>query len=155
MFSNEIVLQLLDYLDSNLYKKISLDDLSNTFHYHKDYLMRLFKRELGITIIDYLNRKKIYHSIQYMRDFHRSATYLSIKFGFSSLEYYSEIFKKYIGVAPTVYYKYLNRDFDLGHEQFDIVNQNLVSLQFLWKRIDEYRLNVKPQKAVKVLSVFK
>ena len=155
MFSNSIVLQLLDYLDSNLYKKISIDELSYTFSYNKDYLMRLFKRELGLTIIDYLNKKRIYNCILYMKDNNNSMTYLSIKFGFYSLEYFSEIFKKYIGASPSIYYKYLRREVDLEENIYNVINKNLISFHKLWGRINIYKNNIEPKSSVKVLSIFK
>ena len=63
MFSNNLIIQILVYIENNLYKKISIDDLSITFHYNKDYIMRLFKKEIGYTIIDYINHKRIYNSL--------------------------------------------------------------------------------------------
>ena len=57
MFSNLIVIDLLKYIDENLYAPISIQELSILFHYNKDYLMRLFKREIGVTIIDYINQR--------------------------------------------------------------------------------------------------
>ena len=36
---NDTKIDLLDYIDFNLYKRISIEELSNTFHYHKDHIM--------------------------------------------------------------------------------------------------------------------
>ena len=155
MFSNSIVLDLIDYLDSNLYKKISIDELSKYFNYNKDYLMRLFKRELGLTIIEYLNRKRIYQCLLSMKDNNKSITYLSIEYGFYSLEYFSEIFKKYLGVSPSVYLNYLKRDARLSEKDIYTINDNLLKFQMIWKRIKSYQLNIKPTNKVKVLSIFK
>ena len=58
MFSNDLIIQILIYIENNLYKKISIDELSITFHYNKDYIMRLFKKEIGYTIIDYINHSE-------------------------------------------------------------------------------------------------
>lgn len=67
MFSNSLVLEILDYLDLNLFRKVTIDELANTFHFNKDYLMRLFKREIGSTIIDYMNYKRIYMSLESLK----------------------------------------------------------------------------------------
>ena len=56
MFSNSLVIDILNYIDNNLYSKITINDLVYRFNYNKDYIMRLFKREIGITIIDYINK---------------------------------------------------------------------------------------------------
>ena len=64
---NELVLKILDYIDNNLYKKITMDELSRVFFFNKDYIMRTFKKELRMTIIDYINRKRIYNSLEELK----------------------------------------------------------------------------------------
>ena len=49
--SNELIIKILNYIDECLYTKISIDELSSIYYFNKDYIMRLFKKELGITII--------------------------------------------------------------------------------------------------------
>ena len=55
MYSNELVCQILDFLDKNINRKLSIDEIANKFIYNRYYIMKLFKRELGMTIIDYIN----------------------------------------------------------------------------------------------------
>ena len=50
MFSNDLVCDILEYIDNNLYCEISIDLLSSIFCYDKYYIMKLFKRETGISI---------------------------------------------------------------------------------------------------------
>ena len=38
-------------------KKITIEELSKTFYFNKDYIMRVFKREIKSTIIEYINKK--------------------------------------------------------------------------------------------------
>ena len=47
MFSNDLVINILNYLDNNLYTQISINEISNFFKYNKDYIMRLFKKEIN------------------------------------------------------------------------------------------------------------
>ena len=95
---NNIVRQLLQYLDNNIYAKVSMDDLSRIFYFNKDYLMRVFKKELNCTIIDYMNKTRIYHSLKELKETDDMILKVALKHGFTSQEYYTEIFRKTVGI---------------------------------------------------------
>ena len=154
MYSNNLVLQILDYIDNNLYIQISINDLENIFHYNKDYIMRLFKREINTTIIDYINRKKVYNSL-FSYAYINSITSISLKYGFSSLEYYSEIFKKYVGVSPKKYYSYIIFGNNNSLEDINLIRDNIAILNLFFSKIEKYRKNIIPKDTVKSLSIFK
>ena len=59
MRSNELIFKILVYIDNNIFTKITLDGLAHTFHYNKYYIVKLFKKEIGYTLIDYINKLKI------------------------------------------------------------------------------------------------
>ena len=50
---------------------------------------------------------RIYNSLSYYKDDNYILS-IAFKNGFNSLEYYSEIFKKIMGVSPIIYKKYLS-----------------------------------------------
>ena len=66
MYSNELICNILDYLDNNFHKKISILEISSKFYYNKFYIMKLFKKEIGITLIMYINCLRIFNSIKYI-----------------------------------------------------------------------------------------
>lgn len=104
---SELVNNILNYIDTNLDNEINMDMLSNVFYYDKSYIMKLFKRELGISIVTYINFIKILNSLNsYMDD--ESILKIALCNGFNSLEYYSEVFKSFLGVSPIIYKKYIN-----------------------------------------------
>ena len=107
MFSNILICNILEYLNNNINKEITSDELSILFHFDKTYIMKKFKKELNISIHDYINMIRIYNSLQYFRDDDYILS-IALKNGFNSLEYFSEIFKKYMGVSPIIYKKYLS-----------------------------------------------
>ena len=106
IYMNELVLKILDYIDNNLYKKITMDELSRVFFFNKDYIMRTFKKELRMTIIDYINRKRIYNSLEELKTTDDMMLKVALKHGYVSQEYFSEIFSKYMGVNPLTYRKF-------------------------------------------------
>lgn len=154
MFSNFIVIDILKYIDENLYALISIQELSIIFHYNKDYLMRIFKREIGVTIIDYINQKRIYSSL-FSYSLNRSIMNISLSFGFSSLEYYSEVFKRYMGVSPRVYSNYVRVGKSISSREVDLIQKNLAYLQSFFSNVSKYLKNVPPTDSVISLSIFK
>ena len=149
-----LIISILEYIDNNLYIKISIDELSKRFFYNKDYIMRVFKNELNITIFEYINYKKVYMSLDDLIYTNDSILSIALRCGFSSQEYYSEIFKKIIGINPSTYrkfYKYRNiLDINLANR----INENVIKLDNTMNYIDNYRKTVK-RKDVLVLSIFK
>lgn len=93
--------------------------------------MKRFKKELGISIHEYINYIRIYNSLIYFK----SDNYiLSIAFKnvFNSLEYFSETFKKIIGVFPIIYKKYINYKYICKNDETIILN-SIANLQNMKK----------------------
>ena len=55
MKPNELVSYIIDYLNNNLNRFVSIDELSFYFGYEKSYIMKTFKKHIGITIKAYQN----------------------------------------------------------------------------------------------------
>ena len=155
MYSNYLIVEILSYINKNLYKKISINELEKTFNYNKDYIMRLFKREIGITIIEYINIKRIYNSTNLLVNTDYSILKIAIFTGFFSQEYFSEIFKKYIGVSPSCYRKFYFRDLNISNNTINLINNKIASIVQILKKSDNYLINTPPKKQVKILSIFK
>ncbi len=145
MYSNSLVCEILKYLNNNINKEITINELSLLFFFDKTYIMKRFKKELGITIHEYINIIRIYNSLSYFKD---DNYFLSIAFnnGFNSLEYFSETFKKVLGVSPRKYKKFVNRDIDLTVEDEITVLQGISDINHIKNKIDLYLLNQKPTK---------
>lgn len=107
MFSNDLVCNIIEYLNNNINKEITIDKLSLLFYFDKSYIMRRFKKELNISIHEYINTTRIYNSLKYFKDDNYILS-IAFKNGFNSLEYFSEVFKKNMGVSPNIYKKYSN-----------------------------------------------
>lgn len=147
---NKLVIDILKYIDNNLYKKITLNELSNIFYFNKDYIMRVFKRELGMTIVEYINRKRIYNSLEELKNTNDLILKVAIKHGYISQEYYSEIFSKYMKVNPITYRKFTKLDTTIKYEEIETIRKNLIDLKYQLEKIKQYKNNI-PTETVKVL----
>ena len=72
MFSNDLVCDILDFIDKNINRKITMSELSKHFYFNKDYIMRLFKKEIHSTILDYINQLRIFQSIKDLQETNKS-----------------------------------------------------------------------------------
>ena len=153
MYSNELVCNILDYLDENINTIISIDMISSIFCYDKTYVMKRFKKELGISIINYMNAMKIFNSLRYFK-YDDSILKISMESGFNSLEYFSEIFKKVIGVGPNTYKQFIRHDIRVEANEVSTIINSLVKLDELRNKVMFYRRRVKPSTVmVKKLSL--
>lgn len=154
MYSNELVVKILNYIDDNLYKRITMDEISSIFYFNKDYLMRIFKKELDITIMDYINKRRIYNSLELLKNTDDLVIKIALNSGYSSLEYYSETFTKVLGVSPLTYRKFTRVNSQISEEEFDIIRTRLPEVSIVLKRIDIYKNNIK-RSEVKKIGLFK
>lgn len=100
-----IVLNIIDYLDSNLDEEITIDNIAGKFHFNRFYLMKMFKKVTGITILEYVNQKKIKSSLNDIVNTDDKILKIALNHGFNSQEYYSETFTKVLGISPTEFRK--------------------------------------------------
>ena len=154
MKQKKLIIDIINYIDSNIYTKISIDTLSSVFFFNKDYIMRLFKRKLGITIIQYINYKKVYLSLPYLENSNDSILYIALNNGFYSLEYYSEMFKNIMGISPSKYRDYYKFRKNVDLDTFYKINNNKINLTNKIKNIDSYK-RIIVKKDVLKLSIFK
>ena len=156
MYSNELVCKILNYIDNNINKKISIEELSLRCYYNRYYIMKLFKKEIGLSLFDYINNLRIYNSINSINNSNKLLIKIAIENGFYSLEYFSEIFKKILGVSPSIYKKFYYNRYIPSKSNYKLITDNIIKLNMLINKVNQYKLKTKPQFApVKKLSIFK
>ncbi|MFA7636456.1 MAG: AraC family transcriptional regulator [Monoglobales bacterium] len=95
--------EIYNYVKKNFREKISLDELCFLFGTNKTTLCRSFKKVYGDTVIGYINYLKIKEAKKLMREGNYNLTEISNMLGFSSVHYFSRMFKKRQGVSPSEY----------------------------------------------------
>jgi len=101
--SNASIISAIEYIDSNLDKRLTLDQVSSKVYLSDYYFSKLFKRETGLSFSVYLNARKIQKAMLLLKESDKSINDISDSLGFTRLSYFSQTFKKYTGVAPTKY----------------------------------------------------
>ena len=94
---------ILQYLNNNIDRKITLDELCSCFHVSKCYLCHSFKKTTGLTIFDYILARRISIAKRKLIFSDESLAEIALSTGFSSFSYFSKVFKKVEGISPSDY----------------------------------------------------
>ncbi|GAB5057240.1 hypothetical protein COSHB9_16280 [Companilactobacillus alimentarius] len=101
--SNGSIIAVIEFIDNNLDKRLTLDQVSGRVYLSDYYFSKLFKRETGLSFSVYLNARKIQKAMILLKESNQSINEISDSLGFTRLSYFSQTFKKYTGYAPTKY----------------------------------------------------
>ncbi|TCL61093.1 AraC-like DNA-binding protein [Kineothrix alysoides] len=93
------------YIDINYTKNITLDSLAEVTHINKYYLAHSFASCLGQSPISYLTDKRLKASMELLINTNHSIAQVASGTGFSSQSYFSQTFKKTVGMTPQQYRK--------------------------------------------------
>lgn len=93
------------YVKNNLDKKITLTDIAWNLHCSTVTLTEHFKAEFGITIMEYVTRKRMELSEKLLLTTDGTLAEVAMLSGFSDVEYFSRTFKKYHGTSPAAWRK--------------------------------------------------
>ncbi len=104
---SKIIRDTLNYIDFNLSKPLTLTTLSEYCHVSTPYLSKLFKKEVGSTITDYIMSCRIHSSLQLLSTSNLQIQEIASYVGMSDFNYYTKIFKRIIGCTPSEYRKKL------------------------------------------------
>ena len=104
---NEIVSRTIDYLNENINNHIKLEELEKELGYSQSYLSKIFRRITNKSITEYLIDMRITYAKQLMCDQALSFSDIAFQAGFTSLQYFSKMFKLKTGYSPSKYRKSL------------------------------------------------
>ena len=103
--SKNKIFSVIDYLDKHFTESINLDDLAERFYISKFYLTREFKKEFGITIIQYILNKRIEYAKELLTFTDKTIEEISEICGFHDQSYFSKQFKKSENITCLSYRK--------------------------------------------------
>ncbi len=105
---NKYIAGAIKYIDSHCREDISLTAVAQYLDISEGYLSRIFKKETNYTFTDYLIYYRIKLSMQLLKD-HRMKVYeVADTVGYSDTTYFSNQFKKIVGMSPTKYQERCN-----------------------------------------------
>lgn len=102
---NKSVDRALRYIDANIKRNISIEDIGEYCHLNKYYLCHLFKSVVKMTISKYIRVKRISLAKKELEETDISISQISENAGFNSVSYFGKIFYEDEGVTPSEYRK--------------------------------------------------
>ena len=101
--TNKTIDDIMAYIESNLEKRITLNQTAAIFGFNSNYLSQLFSKHAGCSFIDYVSTQKINKAKLLLSESDVKVYEISEKLGFESAFYFSNVFKKYTGLSPREY----------------------------------------------------
>lgn len=94
---------ILDYIDENYMKTITIDELAESVDLSKHYFMRFFKKYMGMTCIEYINDYRLNIATNLLLTTGMQITEIAARIGITNLSYFNRIFKKKFNMTPKEY----------------------------------------------------
>ena len=91
------------YLETYYHESIQLDDLASMTHLSRFYISHSFKKEIGMSPMEYLIDIRIKESKILLRTTNYSISQVADIVGFTTPTYFSKQFRKSTGISPTDY----------------------------------------------------
>jgi len=93
----------LQYIHENTDKNISLSTLADISCLTEDHLIRIFKKEMHLTPIKYINQKKIEKAQLLLLTSDMSIADIALELSIDNISYFNRLFKQYTNVTPSRY----------------------------------------------------
>lgn len=98
-----LVEEIEKYIQENYDQNITRETIAEEFFFTSDYINRLFKKKNGITVSKYIFDTRISHAKELLSETQLSIGEISDRTGFSYITYFSQAFKKELGMSPIEY----------------------------------------------------
>ena len=102
---DENIQKALYYINENLEKELTIENISKNVNISKSALYRNFHSYFNSTVSEYINKKRIEKSLELLKEGNLSIEEIALRVGFSGGSYFSKMFKKEKGVSPLKYKK--------------------------------------------------
>jgi len=93
------------YIVDNICNDISRNTVAEYMQYNADYLSRLFRKETGQTLTDYIQDEKIKVAIVLLTEANQPVSRIADRLGFTNFSYFSQLFKSKTGYSAKHYQK--------------------------------------------------
>jgi AraC-like DNA-binding protein len=102
LYSKQVIMSL-DYVYDHLQEKITLTDIATHLSLTPQYFSKLFRKETGITVTQYILRKRIEAAQNMLKYSEYTASEISNYLCFSSQSHFVHCFHKHVGMTPKAY----------------------------------------------------
>lgn len=94
---------VIEYVDTNYMKELTLDRIGAVFDISPNYLSRKFKKKTGKNFVQYINDKRMERAVELLSETDMTVVKISELVGFNDQQYFHKLFRKYYGATPIEY----------------------------------------------------
>lgn len=107
------IAECIDYIYEHLHTRITVQTLADHVNLSASYLSRLFKKEMAVSVSDYIQLKKMEVAKSMLQYSDYSISAISEILAFPSQSYFTEVFRKHTNTTPLNYRTNHYRDIKL------------------------------------------
>lgn len=100
---SEFIRRMDKFIENNLEKNISVDDICAEFHIRRTRLYGIAKSYLGCSIATYIRKQRINHAIRLLEETDEQVSSIAYRVGFSDYGHFSRVFRQFVGISATDY----------------------------------------------------
>ncbi len=100
---SKTVLDIMQYVDAHLGEKITLEQIANTVQRTPIHISRIFKKQTGENLMQYINRKKMDHAAKLMELSHLKIKDIAEAVGMKDQLYFNKVFRRFYQESPRTY----------------------------------------------------
>lgn len=93
------------YIDKHYKGAVGLNDIAEECSISQGYLSRIFKKQFGISVMEYLHFRKLHAAKTYLYFTNSTVAEIAFLFGYNENSYFSKVFKKYENMTVQDYRK--------------------------------------------------
>jgi two-component system response regulator YesN len=101
--SDTVVEAVKRYIAQNIDQDLSREAVAEQVYLHPDHLTRLFKKEVGCSVADYVILERIKLAKELLSQTNIPISAISLSIGYSNFSYFTKLFKRYVEMGPTEY----------------------------------------------------
>lgn len=102
------IMEAKEFIGNYYMKNINLSDVANAVYLNSNYFSTLFKKESGMSFIDYLTKHRVESSKALLKDGKIKIALIAKQVGYQDPKHFSKTFKKNVGITPNEYRKLYN-----------------------------------------------
>ncbi len=104
-YDNELLGEIALYIQENIYSPLNVEDICQRFSLSRSSIQTLFAKNLNTSPKQYISDLKFAKAKQMIKESTYSISEIARICGFSSIHYFSRVFKEKYGITPTSYAK--------------------------------------------------
>ena len=103
---SEPIRQILVTVDSSLDSNLSLKRFAGELFLNTSHLSNLFKKEVGMTLTDYVNKSRLTYAKKLLKGTDFSIQDIAVRSGIPDVHYFTRLFTRECGMAPREWRKH-------------------------------------------------